>query len=194
MRGHRAAAFVVVLLSASLALAAPVQSKNDTASRMAAQRDAMKSLAFMDGAWRGNAWSLLPSGEKYTVTQTERVGAFLGNSVRVIEGRSYGDDGNVAFNAFGIISYEPSTKAWSMRSYALSFTGDFVFKPTGDGYTWEVPAGGITIRYTATIKKGKWHEVGDRITPGMAPERIFEMNLERIGDADWPAGGAVPMK
>jgi len=126
MRRRRAAAFVSVLLSLSVALAAPAQGKPDTASRMAAQRDAMKALAFMDGTWRGSAWSLLPSGEKYNVTQTERVGTFLGNSVRMLEGRGYGDDGNVAFNAFGVISYEPSTKAYSMRSYALSFAGDFL--------------------------------------------------------------------
>jgi hypothetical protein len=112
----------------------------------------------------------------------------------VVEGRGYGDDGNVAFNALGIISYDPNSKSYSMRSYALGYAGDFVLKPAADGFTWEIPAGAITIRYTAKIKKGKWNEVGERIVPGMAPERIFEMNLERIGDTDWPAGSPVPMK
>ena len=48
------------------------------------------------------------------------------------------------------------------------------------------------IRYTATIKDGKWNEVGDRIAPGKDPVRIFEMNLVRVGDTDWPAAGAIP--
>ena len=30
--------------------------------------------------------------------------------------------------------------------------------------------------------------------PGKEPVRFMELNLERIGDTDWPAGGAVPMK
>ena len=37
-------------------------------------------------------------------------------------------------------------------------------------------------------------EVGDRIMPGKEPVRFFEMNLKRVGDTDWPAGGAIPMK
>jgi hypothetical protein len=41
---------------------------------IAAQREAMKRLAFMDGVWRGPAWTILPSGDKRTVTQTERIG------------------------------------------------------------------------------------------------------------------------
>ena len=27
--------------------------------------------------------------------------------------------------------------------------------------------------------------------PGKEPDRFFEMTLKRIGDADWPAAGAV---
>jgi hypothetical protein len=69
-----------------------------------------------------------------------------------------------------------------------------VIKPTGDGYVWEIPAGPATIRYTAVIKDGTLHEVGDRIVPGKDPVRFFDMTLKRVGDTDWPAGGAIPMK
>jgi hypothetical protein len=41
-----------------------------------------------------------------------------------------------------------------MRSYAQGRVGDFAFKPTADGFAWEIPAGPVTIRYTATIKEG----------------------------------------
>jgi hypothetical protein len=44
------------------------------------------------------------------------------------------------------------------------------------------------------IKDGAWREVGDRIMPGKEPVRIFEMNLTRVGDTDWPAAGAVSRK
>ena len=43
----------------------------------------------MDGTWRGPAWTLLPSGEKHELTQTERVGSMLDGSIKVIEGRGY---------------------------------------------------------------------------------------------------------
>ena len=49
----------------------------------------------------------------------------------------------------------------------------------------------MTIRYTAVIEDGTWHEFGDRVMPGKDPIRFFEMNLTRVGDTDWPAGGAI---
>ena len=69
-----------------------------------------------------------------------------------------------------------------------------MLKPTADGYVWEIPAGQMTIRYTAVIKEGNLREVGDRIMPGKDPVRFFEMNLKRVGDTSWPAGGAVSPK
>lgn len=184
-------AAVALLLAASTLFG---QGRPDPAALLKAQREAMASLAFMDGAWRGAAWTLLPSGEKHTLTQTERIGPFLDGAVKVIEGRGYDADGKVAFNAFGTISYNPGTKKFTMHSHAQGMVGDFALTPNADGYVWEIPAGPMTIRYTATIKKGEWREVGDRLPPGKEPIRFFEMNLKRIGDTTWPAGGAIPMK
>jgi hypothetical protein len=76
----------------------------------------------------------------------------------------------------------------------MGSVGDFAITPTPDGYTWEIPAGPMTIRYTAVIKDGTLKEVGDRFAPGKDPVRFFEMTLTRIGDTTWPAGGAVPPK
>lgn len=170
------------------------QTRPDPATLIKAQREAMQRLAMMDGVWRGTAWTILPSGEKHSITQTERIGPFLDGSVKVIEGRGYDPDGKVTFNAFGTISYNPSTRAYTLHSYAQGQVGDFVLTPNADGYVWEIPAGAMTIRYTAVIKDGAWREVGDRIMPGKEPVRFFEMNLKRVGDTTWPAGGAVSPK
>ncbi len=165
---------------------------HDAAALTAAQRDAMKPLAIMDGVWRGPAMTLQPGGAWKTITQTERIGPFLGGAVKVLEGRGYDASDAVSFNAFGIISYDPASSSYSIRSYALGRQGDFPFRPTADGYTWDVPAGpGAIIRYVATIKDGKLREVGERIVAGGAPIKVFEMNLERIGDSDWPSAGAI---
>lgn len=193
MPGRQLALFAL-LTTAGTAPAIYGQGRPDATALLKGQREALASLAFMDGVWRGSAWTILPSGEKHTITQTERIGPFLDGSVKVIEGRGYDPDGKVAFNAFGTISYNPGTKKFTLHSYAQGYVGDFELTPNADGYMWDIPAGPMTIRYTATIKDGAWHEVGDRILPGKEPIRFFEMNLKRIGDTTWPSGGAVPMK
>lgn len=194
MLGNAFAAFALLSLTFGLPSTASAQGRQDPATLIAAQKEGMAPLAYMDGVWRGPAWTLLPSGEKHTITQTERIGPFLDGSVKVIEGRGYNPDGKVTFNAFGTISYDPATHAYTLHSYAQGHVGDFVLTPTADGYVWQIPAGPMTIRYTAVIKDGAWKEVGDRIVPGKEPVRFFEMNLKRIGDTNWPAAGAISPK
>ena len=81
-----------------------------------------------------------------------------------------------------------------MHSHAQGRVGDFVLKPSESGYSWEIPAGPATIRYVAEIKDGNWLEYGERVVPNQEPMRFFEMNLSRVGETDWPAGGAIQMK
>ncbi len=187
----------VLIVSTLVLVSVPsvsAQRRADPATLLAAQREAMVPLAFMDGVWRGPAWTILQSGEKHNITQTERIGPFLDGTVKVIEGRGYDAEGKVAFNAFGTISYDPTKQAYTLHSYALGHVGDFVLTRSADGYTWVIPAGPMTICYTAVIKDGAWREVGDRIMPGQEPVRFFEMNLKRVSDTTWPVGGAVSPK
>jgi hypothetical protein len=190
IRGFLASAFVVV--------AAPsigvTQGRPDPAAMLTAQREAMKPLGAMDGVWRGPASTVMETGEKHLITQTERIGPFLDGTIKVIEGRGYDAEGKVSFNAFGIISYDPATRKYTLHSHAMGRSGDFALTPTSDGYVWEIPAGPMTIRYTAVIKDGNWHEVGDRIATGQAPIRFFEMTLKRVGDTTWPLGDPVKAK
>lgn len=167
------------------------QAHPDPQKLLTEQRQAMKKLDAMDGVWRGKGWMILPSGDKQEFTQTERVGPMIDGALKVIEGRAYGESGEVTFNAFAVISYDPAKQAYSMRSYARGNVGDFTVKPTDDGFTWEIPAGPATIRYAATVKDGVWHETGERVVADGEPVRFLEMKLERVGDTDWPAGGAI---
>lgn len=190
----RVALFPVLLLGFAAALPMPAQGRPNPELLLAEQRKAMAALAFMDGQWRGSAWTLLPSGEKHLITQTERVGPMLDGTLKVVEGRGYDASGKVAFNAFAVISYNPTSKALTMRSHAQGMVGEYTLTPTVDGFSWEIPAGPMTIRYTAVVKDGTWKEVGDRILPGKDPVRFLEMTLKRIGDSAWPAAGAVGLK
>ena len=188
--------FLALALAALLVAAAPAarSQQPDTAALLAAQTEAMQAFAMLDGVWRGPASVAQPDGSRFAFTQTERIGPFLGGSVKVIEGRGYDDAGKVRFNALGIVSYDVRSRAFTLHSYAQGYAGDFPFRATGDGYTWEIPIGPAVLRYTAVVKDGELYETGDRIVTGNAPQRVFEMRLRRIGESDWPAAGAVPPK
>ena len=195
MNIHRLCAVVVSSAAAAFGPVALAQGRPDPAALIAAQREAMKPLAFLDGIWRGPAWVLRPSGEKHEFTQTERVGTLLDGSVRVIEGKAYEADGRPSFNAFATISYDGDTHDYRFHSHAQGMVGDFAIVPSAGGYVWEIPAGPqMTIRYTAEVKGGEWFQYGENLAPGRPPTRIFEMRLKRIGDTGWPAGDAVPPK
>ncbi|USN98863.1 MAG: DUF1579 domain-containing protein [Phycisphaeraceae bacterium] len=188
--GALALAFIVTASGLTREEAQPAS----PADRVAAQKEAMGPFAKLDGRWRGPAWIMSPSGERQTLVQTERVGPFLDGSVRMVEGRGYDENGTVTFNALGIFSYDAGSQTYTMRSYAQGRVGDFPVKVTEDGFKWEMPAGPGKLQYTATIKDGAWHEVGEHVMPGAEPMRFFEMTLERLGDTDWPGIGAMPME
>lgn len=185
--------WIMAALALSAASPAATQGIPNAAARIEAQREAMQALSFMDGIWRGPAWSLRPDGRN-EVIQTERVGPFLDGSVRVVEGRAYGSDGSVAFNALGVISFDPARNHYLMQSWALGFGGTFPLQVSPDGViVWEAPAGpGAVIRHTATIRDGMWHEIGERITGDDPPIRVSELNLRRVADTQWPAADPVP--
>jgi hypothetical protein len=162
----------------------------DPSSRIAAQREAMKALAFLDGEWRGTARAREVPGE---MAHTERVGTLLDGTIRLVEGRAYDFAGKTQFNAFAVISYDPVKRAYSMRSHAMGFVGDYPLTVRPDGFSWSHPAGpGAVVRYNATIKDGEWHEVGERVASGAAPVRTVELKVRRIGAGGWPDRGAVP--
>ncbi len=194
---HRACATALctcALLGASPPAAAQPQ-RPDPSVALAAQRDAMKALAMMDGTWRGPAWTLLPDGRRHELVQTERVGPLLGGAIKLIEGRGHEVDGSTSFNAFAVLSYDPRLQRYTMQSHAQGQAGTFSLTATADGFVWSIPTGGeSSIRYTAVIRDGEWFEVGERLVTGQPPLRVYEMRLKRLGDSAWPGAGAVPAR
>jgi len=174
---------LTALAAASAAQAGPAEDR----------KAAMARFGFMRGVWAGPAWGFNPDGSKYSVRQTVRMGPMLGGDVVVVEGRGYRDDGSTGFNALGVVSWNAQANKYELRSYAQGYAGTFDIKPTDEGYVWEIPAGPVTIRYTAWVKDGHWREIGERIMPGKPAVQIFEMNLTKVGDTDWPAANPVPM-
>ena len=158
----------------------------------ASHRDAISELSFLDGEWVGEARSTGQDGQTTVFTQTERVGSMLGGAVKIIEGRGYDADGATVFNAFAVVSWDQAAGGYRMHSWAQGRSGTFNLVRTDDGFQWVLPAGpNAVVRYVAVVDEGRWRQTGDYVAPGMDPVRIFEMDLRRIGDTDWPAGGAV---
>ncbi len=169
--------------------AGPAAGPWDPPTRIAAQREAMKALAFLDGEWRGTARAEEVPGE---MRHTERVGTMLDGTVRLVEGRAYDAAGKTRFNAFAIISYDPVKRSYSMRTYAMGYAGDYPLTVRADGFSWSHPAEpGTIVRYTATIRDGEWHEAGERIAGNAAPVKTVELRVRRIGASTWPQAGAV---
>lgn len=156
-------------------------------ARLAIQREAMARLAFMDGRWQGTATIASGPEAARELRQTERVGPLLGGAIKLIEGRGREADGTLSFNAFAIVSFDVDREAYTIRSYAQGYAGDYAFTPTDDGFSWEIPAGASTIRFTARFHEGQWLEVGERFVAGEEPQRFIEMVLTRTGDASWQA-------
>lgn len=188
----RSLAMLSFLLSALCLPAWPASAPADPAPLIAAQKQGLAALAYLDGEWRGAAWYRDQTGKRYDMIHTERVGQMLDGAIKVIEGRSYGGGDFDPFNAFAIISFDGSRKAYGMRSYAMGRVGDFPLTLTEDGFTWTIPAGPkAVIRYTAVIKNGEWRETGDYVAEGQNAVPFFEMTLKRLGPSSWPDAGAV---
>ena len=177
---------IFALLAALAALPAVAQSMVQDV--LAEQRAAMQTLAHFDGVWRGTSTIYLPSGEKRTGHVTHRVGPFLGGTIKVMEGRSYNEEGVLVFNGMMVLFYESATKSFQLHSFANGRARQPKIAMTADGYYFEVPMeDGATRRVTITVKKDSWSEVVQRLAPGAEPVRLFEMTLARAGDSDWPA-------
>ena len=178
-------------LLATLPIASSVSAQMpDLEAMQAEQQAAMERFAFMDGEWRGTAISTGQMGE-VELAQTERVGTMAGGVARIIEGRGYGADGSLEFNAVAMITYDATADEYVMTSTARGMTARPWFKVTDDGFHWGVESGPMTFTYEAVVQNGTWVEIGYMQFGDQPRTKFLEMNLQRIGDTSWPAEGAV---
>lgn len=181
------------LAACALAFAAPLSAQMEelnSAALIARQRAALDQFAWMDGVWRGTVTSASPEGT-IELVQTERVGTMAGGTMRVIEGRGYGADGTLEFNAAATITYDAVAGQFIMNSTARGMTARPWFRTTADGFEWGMESGPVSISYIARYKDGEWIEEGFMAFPGQTKRQFMTMRLQRVGDTDWPGAGAV---
>lgn len=161
-----------------------------TAQQLSAQapdpavaQDAISRLDFMVGRWRGTAWQQR-GGERVQTQMLEVVERKLGGAVLLVEGRGTvpapGADERVVHHALGVISFDPRTSTYTLRSYlATGQSGDFALTLIDGGVSWtrEVPGG--RVRNTARFTKDEWHEVGEFSRDGTTWTQVMELRLRR---------------
>jgi hypothetical protein len=177
-----------VLLAACASQAAAPQTP---AQMIAAQQAAMARLANMDGAWQGTGWMADRPGEPpRRMTMMYRVGLVLDRTTRVIEIRGYLADGSLGFHAFNTLGFDADSARYTMNARAGGRSGAFEFEPTPNGFVWRIGSKDAGLHYTASFANGEWKEVGQSVTPGRKTETVSEFTVRRLGDTDWPDGGA----
>ena len=172
----------LVVITAVVALAAPdllAQAPDPAPSRAAMER-----LKFMEGTWRGTAW-MIRGNQRTQTDMVEIVEPKLGGTVLLVQGLgTVADSGTgtprTVHDALAVISFDPRSGAYAMRSYIGSGQfGDFTVTLVDGGVSWtrEVPGGRIrnTARYTAE----EWHEIGEFSRDGSAWTQVMEIRLRR---------------
>ena len=168
-----AAAAVLVLTATRLSAQAPDPGPN---------RAAIERLKFMEGTWRGTAW-MLRGSERIQTDMVESVERKLGGTVLLVQGQgTVAEPGarRTVHDALAVISFDPRSGSYAMRSYIGSGqSGDFAVTLVDGGVsrTREVPGGRIrnTARYTAD----EWHEVGEFSRDGTSWTQVMELKLRR---------------
>jgi hypothetical protein len=148
-------------------------------------REAMKSLDFLVGRWKGEATYESGGGKSLRVSQSETVESRLNGAVLIIEGRGTMKTGErevVVHNALAVISFDEKTKKFRFKAHrgnGMALDANLEMK---DGvFVWGYDDGKGTIRYTIRKNdKGQLHEIGERSTDGKEWKKFLEMTLDRV--------------
>jgi hypothetical protein len=154
------------------------------------QQEAMRKLDFLAGRWEGPATFQTGKGQAQSLRQTELVQFKLKGAVLLVEGtgRRTGADApdgdDVAFNALGVISYDPATKEYRIKTYTMEGrTVETELKLQGKGVVWsfKTPQNSGEVRHTMKLTdKGEWHEVSEFSRDGKTWFKTVEMTLTRV--------------
>jgi len=145
----------------------------------------MQKLAYMAGKWKGEASIRQPNGALIQVSQEEDIQFKLDGTILMVEGTGRNEEGNVVFNAIGIISYNPDTKSFGMKSHLLDGKQtDAYFKiQTENNFEWGFTlANNARIRYNIIMnpQENSWKEKGEYSPDGTTWYPFMEMNLTKL--------------
>ena len=165
----------LLALAVSLAAAGYGQQPN-----VAAQRDAMKKLGFLEGKWSGDGTVVRGPGEPMKLRQSEDVQFKLDGLVMVVEGTGRNAGGQVVFRALATIAYDDMTSTYRFRAYNDGRYLDTELKVTADGFAWGYTAGPLKVNNTMRLTgKGEWAETTETQFGDAPPRKSVEMTLRK---------------
>lgn len=142
----------------------------------------MEKLSFLTGDWTGEGWIQM-GRNKHHFSQSETVTQKVNNSVIVIDGQGIDSETKqIIHQAFAVISFDKFQNEYLMRAFRadgnyidaeakVDENGSFVW-----GFTH--PQAG-QMRYTISLKDGKWFETGEMSRDGNNWFQFFEMTLTK---------------
>jgi hypothetical protein len=165
---------LAIAAGALLTPAAPAQQRPDPA----AQKAAMQKLKFLAGTWTGEAVVSHPSGQ-IAVQQTETVQYRLDGLLMVIEGIGRNPEGKPVFQAFAVISVDPSglyrIRAWNEGRFV-----ETEMKVGENGFEWGFQPGPVTILNRMEIdQQGRWNETSEATLADGRKVHSVRMTLKR---------------
>jgi hypothetical protein len=116
---------------------------------------------------------------------SETVERRLDGAVLLVEGRGTvqvpGGEERIVHHALGVVSFDPQSGAYSLRSYlGTGQSGEFALTLGESSVQWsrEVPGG--RIRNTARYTTSEWHEIGEFSRDGTSWTQVMELKLRRV--------------
>lgn len=146
--------------------------------------ESMEPFSFLIGTWGGPAWHTSPAGERQDLYQTERVQPMGGGRVILIEGigRDGGPDGEVVFNAVGILSYDAEADQYHIDAFNEGRHVRADVALVEGGFDWGFAVGGRQFRYEMRLEDGMWHETGSMIFEGNQTPPFVGLTLSRTSE------------
>lgn len=146
--------------------------------------ESLQPFAFMVGTWAGPAWHMTTAGERQDLYQTEHVQPLGGGRILLIEGtgREGGPEGEIVFQAVGIISYDAMTNQYHIDAFNDGRHIRADLTPVENGFNWGFDVGERELRYEMRLVDGRWHETGYMIFEGNQTPPFVELTLDRTSD------------
>jgi hypothetical protein len=148
------------------------------------QKAAMSKLFHWVGEWKGTGWSTDMQRQRKNFEVTETISVKLQGLTFLIEGKGwYSGSNETAHEALAILSFEPSSEKYRMRTYDLGGSyreTELVVHEDNFRWSFRDEATNVLLRFTIEINQDTWFEYAE-VSPdeGSNWYRILEMNLTK---------------
>ena len=142
---------------------------------------AMGKLKLLTGKWEGKA-TIRQGPTASEVRQTEVVEFRMNKSALLIEGNGFDQEGNLVYEAMGLLVYNPFTQKYSIRAVrgnGLYIDAEVVVSDNQLQWTIHIPNGGKS-RQTVKFSENTWDEVGEYSQDGENWFEYLSMSLKKV--------------